>query len=459
MSNTETLPGTGSTRLYRAIWRWHFYAGLLVVPFLLVLAVTGLIMVYGNSIETFLGPRYTVTAAAHPASLAEQASAAAASIEGGAASMLVIPSTPEQATRVIVDNEAGSYVVNVDPDGAKVLGSYLRDATVYSWANNIHGTLLIGDIGDRLLEVAAGLGVVLVLTGIYMWWPRGTRSLKAALLPTLGKGRAFWRNLHQTTGFYFAAVLLFFLISGLSWTGVWGSQYVQAWSTFPAAKWDNVPLSDETHASMNHGVLEEVPWALEQTPMPESGSQAGITGLPEGTPVNADSIAALGRSIGFDGQFRINLPADATGVYTLSADSMDGDTANPMGDRTVHVDQYTGKILAEVGFADYSPAGKAMAVGIALHQGNIGWWNTLLNLLFCMAVILMTVSGVIMWWMRRPKDAVVGAPRYVRGYRAPIGILVIALAVCAVFPLTGIAVVLFALIDTLLPARFKQAGA
>jgi uncharacterized iron-regulated membrane protein len=30
-----------STRLYRAVWRWHFYAGLFVIPFLLMLAVTG----------------------------------------------------------------------------------------------------------------------------------------------------------------------------------------------------------------------------------------------------------------------------------------------------------------------------------------------------------------------------------------------------------------------------------
>ena len=30
---------------YTAIWRWHFYAGVFVAPFLIVLAVTGLGMV------------------------------------------------------------------------------------------------------------------------------------------------------------------------------------------------------------------------------------------------------------------------------------------------------------------------------------------------------------------------------------------------------------------------------
>jgi hypothetical protein len=37
---------------------------------------------------------------------------------------------------------------------------------------------------------------------------------------------------------------------------------VQAWNTFPAEKWDAVPLSDATHAEMNHGAAKEVPWTL-----------------------------------------------------------------------------------------------------------------------------------------------------------------------------------------------------
>lgn len=29
------------TALYRTVWRWHFYAGLFVVPMVLILALTG----------------------------------------------------------------------------------------------------------------------------------------------------------------------------------------------------------------------------------------------------------------------------------------------------------------------------------------------------------------------------------------------------------------------------------
>ena len=47
--------------LYRAIWRWHFFAGLLVIPFMLNLAITGSLYLFKDEINsTFFGYRYIV---------------------------------------------------------------------------------------------------------------------------------------------------------------------------------------------------------------------------------------------------------------------------------------------------------------------------------------------------------------------------------------------------------------
>jgi uncharacterized iron-regulated membrane protein len=447
-----------SSRLYRAVWRWHFYAGLFVAPFLVVLALTGLVMVYGGSIETFLGKKYHVAPGGERLSVVQQALAAQDAIPHGTVTMYVSPPTDDRAGVFLVNADNVDHVVSVDPHDGKILGTIEKQKTWFYWADNIHGTLLIGDVGDRLQEIAAGLGIVMVLTGLYLWWPRDGRGLSSVLIPNLwAKGRRLWKELHVTAGFYISVVLLFFLVSGLSWTGIWGDKMVQAWSTFPAAKWDDVPLSDKTHASLNHGPLKEVPWALEQTPLPASGSEAGAPGIPAGQPVNLDTVVAFAKTIGFDQQFRVNLPGSSDGVYTISADSMDADTNDPTGDHTVHLDQYTGKILADVRFADYSPGGKAMAVGIALHEGTMGLWNTVLNTVYCLTVVFMVLSGLVMWWKRRPAGAL-GAPRYPRDYRIPRTILGIAVVVCLAFPLTGIAIVLFAVIDYQLPKRFKEGG-
>jgi uncharacterized iron-regulated membrane protein len=127
------------------------------------------------------------------------------------------------------------------------------------------------------------------------------------------------------------------------------------------------------------------------------------------------SVASSGSLI-----FRTVTALDGTADAPLTAAQVLGGffTVTPTADRTVHIDQYMGNILADVTYADYPVLGKAMAVGIALHEGQLGWWNVALNALFCLSVVTLCVTGVVMWWKRRPAGEV-GAPRYPRDYRKP----------------------------------------
>lgn len=154
---------------------------------------------------------------------------------------------------------------------------------------------------------------------------------------------------------------------------------------------------------MNHDGMKDVPWALEQTEMPMSGSAVGTMAVIG--PVTLDNVVGYARSLGLNGRFQINTPTDEKGVWTISHDSMSQDGPDPMDDVTIHIDQYTGKVLASVGYADYSVYAKMMAVGIAFHQGNMGLWNLILNTVFCASMILLPVTGLIMWWKRRPENA------------------------------------------------------
>ena len=338
--------------------------------------------------------RVTVQETVRPVS--EQAQAALASIPGSTLVQYVAPRTADVAAIFRVDTGEVATMVVVDPYTADVLDQFPRRSGWYDFMDTVHGDLMLGVTGDRMIEIAASLGMVLIATGLYMWWPRRL-GWRAALVPELGRGgRAMWRSVHGVVGFWLSLFLVFFLISGLSWSGVWGEKLVQAWSQFPAEKWDNVPLSDDIHASMNHGP-KEVPWALELTPMPASGSDAGRPGLAAGTAIGIDSMDALAREIGFDGRYQMNLPAGETGVFTFSRDSMNTDSTDPMADRTVHVDRFTGNILADVRFEDYSWAGQAMAVGIALHMGTMGLWSVLANTLVCLSVLFLCLSSVVMW--------------------------------------------------------------
>lgn len=453
-TDTNAQPEGRVNKLYFAAWRWHFYTGLFVLPFLTTLAVTGMAMLWIAWIDGRDGERTAVIPQEIAQPVSTQADAALASIQNGVLKQYVAPRTPDVAALFRVDAGGDATMVAVDPYSAKVIETFPRRSGWYDFVDTIHSDLMLGVTGDRMIETAASLSLVLIATGLYMWWPREA-GWRRALIPSLGRGRAVWKSLHGIIGIWLSVFLVFFLISGLAWAGIWGGKMVQAWSQFPAEKWDNVPLSDDIHASMNHN-RREVPWALEQTPMPASGSDMGISGVTEGA-VTLDTVDVLAREIGFDGRYQLNVPQSETGVWTLSRDSMNTDSTDPMSDRTVHVDQFSGKILADVRFEDYSIAGKAMAVGIALHMGTLGLWSVIANTLVCLAVIFLCVSSVVLWWKRRPANAGrLSAPPMPKELPLWQGAVLVGLAVSMAFPMAGIALLSVLALDVLILSKLPR---
>ena len=444
-------------RFYAVAWRWHFYAGLYVVPFLVMLALTGLVMVYFTGFQNRLGMVVHVQPQAVRQAVTVQAQHALDAYPGAVLKEYMAPKTPDMAAWVTLVHQGRALAVAVDPYTAKVVETVDKANTVFQWARDIHSSLLAGTTGKWLVEVAAGLGIVMIITGLYLFWPRGSTRWRELLVPEWGaQGRRWWKSLHTSLGFWMSVLLLGFLLTGMSWTQVWGGKFVQPWSTFPASKWDAVPLSDQTHATLSTEGDREVPWGLEQTPLPMSGANVGMQGVPAGEPVNLDGVAKLAGRLGFAGQFHISVPQSATGVYTLAADTMSGDLSNPLHDRTVHIDRYTGKVLAEAAFADYSLIAKGMAIGIALHQGDVGLWSAWANVVFCLLIVLLCVSGVVMWWKRRPsgsKRLVAPAlPANLPLWRT--GALVMLVTGMA-FPLAGAVLLAVVLLDWLVVSRLR----
>ncbi|MDW4499028.1 PepSY domain-containing protein [Sulfitobacter sp. D35] len=435
-----------ATPYYFIAWRWHFYAGLYVLPFLCMLATTGLTMLWISWSAGIGAERMAVVPGGTPVATGALLKAAEAAVPGGRAVQYVEPLDIDRVATVAVEGADGKFGVALDPYTGEALHSFAWRDGWYDTMNDIHGTLLLGTFGDWLIEIAASLAIVLVATGLYLHWPRNGTGWRVALLPRMpGKGRGSWKSLHGAVGTWVSVLLVLFLVSGLSWAGIWGERMVQAWNSFPAEKW-GAPLSDATHAEMNHAGTHEVPWGLEQTPMPSSGSLVGTSAI--AGEVTVDSVAEFARSLGFVGRFQINLPADETGVWTVSHDSMSNDGPNPAADRTLHIDRYTGNVLADVRYSDYSPYAKAMAWGIAFHEGDMGLWNLVLNTLFCLSVITLALSGLVMWWKRRPRDAArLAAPPRPKGLPLWKGAAALVVVLGIAFPMAGLAIAAVLLFD------------
>jgi len=443
---------------HKIAWRWHFYAGLYVIPFLLTLSLSGLVMLYDDVIENIQHSEIlNIEAQNSKVALSQQLETVQTTYPEATIKQYITPESSQRAGRFAIQTTTGQGLfITVNPYSGEILGEIDRDDNINTLANDIHGTLLIGDTGDRLIEIAASLLIILIVSGVYLWWPTDAASKAGMLKVRYNKGkRILWRDLHANIGLLTSVILMLFVVSGLTWSGIWGSKFVQAWNSFPAEKWDNVPLSDDTHASMNHDVLEEVPWNLEQTKMPLSGSQAGKDAIEIGN-VNIDTVYAYAKQVGFT-RFNINLPRSADSVYTISADTMSGDISDARNDRAMHIDQYTGKVLADVGWNEYNLIAKSMAAGIALHQGDMGIWNRALNTLFCLAFIFLAVSSVVIWWLRRSSNAtfLAAPPKAIRAEASPrwLSAIIITTLLALLFPMAALAIAVIWAIDFLLVSR------
>ena len=459
--NTQNPSDTGqqANRRYLTVWRWHFYFGLLVVPFLTLLAVTGLGMLLFANITGKEGERLHVTPQAQVQPLSAQAEAARQFVNQKSASVVqyIAPRADDMVAVFRVNNDDKATMVAVDPYTAKVVNSMPRNKGWYHTMDEIHGDIMLGTAGDYLLETAASLTILMMITGIYLWWAKQGR-LKPMLVPKAGKGRSWWRDLHGAFGTWVSLILLLFCLSGIAWAGIWGGKFVQSWSQFPAGKWGVEPNPVSvvpTHGDvLNDGKTKEVPWILELTPMPVSGTTKGENGISPSEPMTLETVDRFAREIGFKGRYQLNLPKGETGVWTLSQDSMSYDMVSPTADRTVHIDRYSGKILADIRYDDYNFFGKFMAVSIALHMGTLGWWSVLANVVFCLAVIFICVSGCVMWWKRRPSKAG-GLVPPAQKIELPVwwAMAVPLLVVAVLFPTAIIAIAVIWLLDTALLSR------
>ena len=368
--------------------------------------------------------------------------ATAGAVPGGHARIYRDPPHPDASAIVTLGTDSGDVKVFVDPYTGKVLDQVAADQE-FSWVlKKIHSLEYFGATLNHVIEAMGGFAIVLIISGIYLWWPRNRPGRVAmggvATIRWQPGRRALWRDLHAVTGAYVGAVMLLLAVSGMPWSGLWGAQ-VNAWATqfglgYPPSAWDQVPISDQ---HLQH-VVEKAGWTVENSPVPQSQPS---TSMP---PIGLNRAVAIARNMNIAPGFELALPGSADGVY--SATIFPDDLGRQ---RIIHIDQYSGKPLVDLGFNEYGPAAKAIEWGINVHQGQEwGLFNQLLMATACLAIVLMSVSAVIMWWKRRPRGRV-GVPPYPSDRRVYTGLWLAALAVGVLFPVTGIGILLMLAVDWL----------
>jgi uncharacterized iron-regulated membrane protein len=454
------LAANAANMRYRTLWRWHFYAGLFVMPFLIVLAITGTLYCFQPQIEPLLYPHRLIVEPASTPRLEEDRllqSAIAFMPAGARVATASINSDPRRSAEFVFRLPGGEKEsVYLNPYTGVVLGTLSVDKRFMQVDRMLHRKLLLGKPGELLMELAACWTLVMVGTGVALWWPRPSSEDGGSFWPRFGlKGRAFWKSVHAVMGFWLALGAVAFILTGLPWSGSWGKHFKALAATVhlgsPPGIWGEATLHSRLPATATQGVgshppagggqqrmeampgmvmddlpLERTPWAVGNTAVPQSHDAVGIP------PLAPSHIAAIARERGLASGYDIAFPSSATGVYTVSYFPPD-----PKMERTLHIDQYSGKVLEDIGYGNYGGIAQAISYGTSLHMGRyFGFVNQLVCAAISMGLALIAVTGCIMWWQRRPRYSL-GAPTplpgpvRMRGWKA--GMVLLGM----IFPLMG----------------------
>jgi uncharacterized iron-regulated membrane protein len=473
MSARASTRGGGA--VYAAIWRWHFIAGLIVLPVLTLLAVTGGLYLFKPEIDHLVYRRFEdVPARAQPYVSADRLIGQVQAATGGRVLQFTPADRPDRAVRLLVRAADGKALTAfADPYDGRLIGT-THYGGVMQLIRKIHSLQKFGFWASLLVETAAGWAIVMVLTGVYLWWPRMCRSAPARGGGGRGGGvvtvragprrRVFWRDLHAVTGAFTGAVILFLAVTGMPWSMVWGD-HVQRWVTAanlyepkaPAKVMSSWMLSMDmparpvraAHPMSQPMTMSEakpdLPWALEKAPQPTSAPSGGRVTIP----VDA-AVAALDR-LGLKRPYSLAPPDGPDGAFV--GDYRPDRVENS---RTVYLDQYSGRVLKDVGFKDWGPAAKAIEWGVAVHQGQeYGPVNRYVMLAGCLAIVLLSVTSVVMWWKRRPAGrlAVPPAPADRRGY---MGLAAIVAPLAILYPLVGASILIGLALDVALRRLFNS---
>lgn len=411
------------------VLRMHFYAGILVAPFILIATITGGLYAAAPTVEKVVyHDILTVDPVGEPVTLAQQVDAARSAFPQLTVSGLRPAATPTESTRVYLTDptlgEDKSRAVFVNPYSATVLGDettwlgYLPPST---WLDGLHRHLQLGEPGRLYSELAASWLWVVALGGLYLWFVksrkervRGTRGR-----PLSSRGRTL--NWHGKTGVWLLVTLLFLSATGITWSTYAGANVTDVRAAFGWERPElNIGLSDSA-------------------------------GPPPA--VDVDGVVAAAERAGVGAPLELTLPTRAgQGVTVTEIDKAYRSTTD-----SASIDPVTLNVTDRVDYArDYSFVAKLADWGIRLHMGFLfGLLNQLLLLVAALGLVTVIVRGYLMWWQRRPTRGgnwAVGRPPMRGGVRrlAAVWALVTTALVIGVgyfLPLLGLSVAGFLLVD------------
>lgn len=441
--------------LRQRLWRWHFFAGLIVCPFAILLSITGSIYLFKPQIDSYVEETINANApvlrvAKEPISPDQLVNDLLAKYPSAAFKAFTLAKENDRTVEIELSHINGQVEIFwLDHLTGKTLESAMSDTRFLAVVKGLHGELLLGNRGSYVVELMASWMIVLIITGLYLWLTGSDVTANAQnkwrrwFVPQLDvkSARSGYKSLHGVIGIWFTIPILVLLLSGLPWTQLWGSGFKQfqeymGWQDQPQFNIASVPV-EQNGAFANKSSL----WEISSDPHKHHNHSADETDTKQ---INLSPLAIIVESVKQENLAPPVLISPPNGKSQIwSARSMSQQRSERV---TINFDPITADELSRIEFADRHPVRRVVSHGISLHEGVLfGWFNQLLGLLTAVAIIVLSTFGLLIWWLRRPKGQV-SAPPKVTG-TVPLPLILLILVMGLLLPAAGISFIVVAVLD------------
>ncbi len=345
----------------------HLTAAMIAGVFLIILGGTGCIMAFETELDRLFNPGlFHITPGATPLPIAGIQAALARAYPKDHFGYLSLPTGPDETYAVAAHGQQ----IFVNGYTGEVVGTR-QLPTLLNQIHTLHLSLFMGRNGGLVMGIAALMLVLLLATGLILWWPGKRIAVNLRAPPARGHQRFPSCRRHHRRGL--PPLVLAITGAAITWNDSWAPWAYRVLGSAPA------PVRD-----------------------PPSQVRPGAHAVPA-----EEALSAARRELPGAVPYAISLPAMA-GSYHVALRYPEDLT--PGGRRRVNVDQYSGATLSVASSRAPLAVTGLVTLNRAVHTGDVfGLPSKAVASLASLVLVLQTLSGWHMWWRKRQARRVAAA--------------------------------------------------
>lgn len=351
----------------KLLCKTHLLLGLASGLVVLIVSLSGCLYAFEKEIREMIHrDLYVVNSGdSHTAALSEILEKVKSKYPKQSIKNIIVPESTSRSLQINLKNKTSLFI---NPSTGEIMGSLDMETEFFAVVLKLHRNLCLGEVGKTITGISALVFLVMLISGIILWWPKRSKYLKQKLLikKEAHRQRRLY-DLHSVLGFYASFILLFSVLTGLIWSFKWVEKSMY-WVT-NSKKEEKKPHS-------------EMPAAKTLFPL--------------------DSIAThISETYPAHGFF-IVFPEDKKGVYRFSVVLDESGFYRKMDH--FFFDQYSGKHLSTKLFQNASAGEKVKSANYNIHTGKaFGLLGECLMFFASLIAASLPVTGFLMWNNKRRK--------------------------------------------------------